>query len=241
MNLFKRLIVKAKDFFILEMKPITMAGILFLVVGFPLTNFFNELMDWFSNHPVFQNFKLGIELSGPILTKEMVSFILATLGVLFLCFLLLTLLQYFFSAIFLSIIHKTEHNLLKMAKNIFRRIPQLIGFILLESLFTIIGFILFIIPGIFVYFVFYFAFTIMITENKGVFSSVAKAFMFLKSRFWKVVPTILALKIIILIAHPLTEWIGLGGVALVANLFLSSFFAYQMLYSEQPHPTTSAN
>jgi len=116
MNLFKRLIVKAKDFFILEMKPITMAGILFLVIGFPLTNFFNELMDWFSNHPVFQNFKLGIELSGPILTKEMVSFILATLGVLFLCFLLLTLLQYFFSAIFLSIIHKTEHNLLKMAK-----------------------------------------------------------------------------------------------------------------------------
>lgn len=183
MNLFKKLLLQSKDIFFLQMKPIAIISFFCLLIVYQLTNLFNELVARALNNPLLNgSIKITPESLKTVFTPEAVKLIFIALSIIFLIFLILTLIQYFFSAMFLKTIHRVDQNLITNTKKIFKTLPKIFAFILLESIFIIIGLILFIIPGILMYFVFYFAFIIMITENKGIFQSIAKGFSFFKSK-----------------------------------------------------------
>ena len=179
MNLFKKILIQSKDIFFLDMKNIILLSVFCFLIVYQLTNVFNAFLKMIVENPIFNG---SVDLNKILQSSDIIKFIFIALGILFLAFLVLALIQYFFTASFLSILKKPNESLILIVKNNLKRLPKILGFIFIETILISLGIVFFIIPGIFLYFVFFFAFAIMITENKGIFQSIAQGFVFFKKQ-----------------------------------------------------------
>ena len=138
----------------------------------------------------------------------------------------------FFSSGLIILIGHPELNYSQIIKKTFKSFWKIFGFSVLEFFIITFGLILFLIPGIYFLFVFYFALPIMINENLSIFKAIKKAKTVLKHRTWKKISLIILSKIVLFLAMIIFSIINLNGIIMIADWFISNLLIYQLIYNE---------
>jgi uncharacterized membrane protein len=224
MSLFKQYLKNIYNIFKSNWKGFLVIGFIYLLIFALIGPSFEPM--------VYDN--LETKLETVITTKttaEIGQFLIVSFFTLFVITIFITTIHNFFVFILVKGISDNKFHYLKLIKNNFKYIGKLFLFSALKVSVIFLGIFFFLIPGIYFTFIFCFALPIMAKENLSIMESIKKAMAVFKKDWWRNILLIVCLKVIIFAAMIAFSIIKINGIAMIADLFLTTGLAYLLVYN----------
>jgi len=219
MSLLKLYTKKIFDIFSANWKNFLIIGIIYLlvfVIFAPTSNLIdNQLNDKIET----------IKTSGHILNL----LIIFAIGMLIISIFAISI-HNFFIYVLTKAISAGDFNFRKLLKQNLKNFWKISLFSLLELLIITLSIILFILPGIYLLFIFSFALIIMANDNLSIINSLKKAYRVFNQNLWKNIGLILLWKFIVLLGWIVGSWLRINGLVTLADWFVTTALIYLMIY-----------
>jgi hypothetical protein len=225
MENFKKALAKIYDIFMSNWKQFLIVGLIYLLIFFAFKNIFDPLSEKFSKgFEMIDNSKMNNTLIKSIITGIVSLSMIASL---------LVCINNFFTGVFINIFNNPELNYILALKKTLKSFWKILGFSIIEFFIVVFGLIFFLIPGIYMLFIFFFAFPTMINENLSILKAIKKAKKSFRQNMGKKIKIILLLKFFLFIAAIIFSMAEIDGIGTLADLFMSSTLAYLLIYTPE--------
>ena len=225
MNNFKKTLNKIFDIFMSNWKQFLIVGLIYLLIFFAFSSAFTPLSD---------NFSKGFEMiDGSKMTNTIIKMVITGLVSLSVISIWLVFINNFFVGVFINMFNNPELNWKLAIKKTWKFFWRIFGFSILQLFTVVFGLIFFLLPGIYMIFIFFFALPIMINENISVFKAIKKAKTVFKQNLWSKVKIIVLLKLALCLATIILSMVKADGLITLADLFMSSSLAYLLIYTNE--------
>ncbi len=233
MSLFKQYLKNIYDIFKSNWKGFLVIGFVYLLIFALIGPSFEPM--------VYDNLETKLEtVITTQTTVQITQFLIISFFALLVIAIFITTIHNFFVFILVKGISDDKFHHLKLIRSNFKYIGKLFLFSALKVLVIFLGVFFFLIPGIYFTFIFCFALPIMAKENLSIIESVKKAMVIFKKDWWRNILLIAGLKIIIFAAMIAFSIIKINGIAMIADLFLTTGLVYLLVYNPiKPKPLLS--
>jgi len=223
MKLLKAYLHKIYKIFISNWKQFLILGIIYLLIFAIFSPIFN-----FSSDLITQKLEL---LDASKLNNSLTKWIAFGLIGFFITTTLILTFHNFFVFVLSKLFDKQKFNYFKEIKNNLKYFWKIFLFSFIELIIITLGLFLFLLPGIYCLFVFYFTLPILANENLSIIESIKKANKIFKTNFWKNISIILLIKLAIIILLIFASIIKMNGIIALADWFISSALIYLIIYN----------
>lgn len=205
-------------------KQFLVLGLIYLLIFFAFSNAFSPF-----NDKLAQGFELmdNTKMNNAIIKVLVIGLVAFTLISTW----LLSIHNFFVGAL-INLLANPELSYRLILKKTLKSFWKIFAFSILQLFVVTFGLIFFLLPGIYLLFIFYFALPIMINENLSIIKSLKKAKTIFNQKMWQKISLILLLKLSLFIVMIIFSIIELSGVVILADWFLSTMLVYSLIYNE---------
>ncbi len=237
MKNFKKTLGKIFDIFMSNWKQFLIVGLIYLLIFFAFSSAFT---------PISNNFSKGFEMiDNSKMNNALIKMIITGIVSLSLISSWLVCINNFFVGVFINMFSNPELNYKLAIKKTLKSFWKILGLSIIEFFAVVFGLIFFLIPGIYLIFIFFFALPIMINENISIFKAIKKAKNVFKQKMWDKVKIIVLLKFFLCLATIILSMVKANGLVTLADLFMSTALAYLLIYTSEevliPEKLTTEN
>lgn len=230
MSLFKQYLKNIYNTFKSNWKGFLIIGFIYLLIFALIGPSFEPM--------IYDNLEMKLETIATTQTAiQITQFLVISFFALLVVAIFVTTIHNFFVFILVKGISDNKFHYLKLIQSNFKYIGKLFLFSALKILIIFLGVFFFLVPGIYFTLIFCFALPIMAKENLSIIESIKKAMAVFKKDWWRNILLIVGLKIIIFAAMILFSIIKINGIAMIADLFLTTGLVYLLIYNPiKPKP-----